>query len=294
MKTTAQTCQRAAGFTVIELLVVVGSVAVLAAFLIPALAASRPRTQQMVCMNNLKQLTLAEIMYCEEDAHSLPYLAPDGITGGWFVNLRNYFIGATNLMICPTTSQPAVAEDNWVGDAVTPWCRTDYLGNNAPYFGSFAINGWFYTSGPNPLQGAGDGTIETLPGGSSGNPAGYYLTGNQVKYPSHTPVFADGVWVDCWPLETDAPCHNTRGAAAFNSPNRGTDLSGQEMARVCLARHNCDPFAENTWTTPNQRQVIGAVNVGLFDGHAELSSLPHLWSYYWHNNWNPGKVGFPC
>jgi hypothetical protein len=36
--------------------------------------------------------------------------------------------------------------------------------------------------------------------------------------------------------------------------------------------------------------------VGMFDGHVELSKLPHLWSYAWHHNWGattPVSIGTP-
>jgi prepilin-type N-terminal cleavage/methylation domain-containing protein len=46
-------------FTLIELLVVMAVVAVLAAFLLPALASSRPQTLRVTCSNNLKQVGIA-------------------------------------------------------------------------------------------------------------------------------------------------------------------------------------------------------------------------------------------
>ena len=46
-------------FTLVELLVVVAVVAVLAAFLLPALAGSRPQTLRVTCSNNLKQVGIA-------------------------------------------------------------------------------------------------------------------------------------------------------------------------------------------------------------------------------------------
>jgi len=282
-------CRRA--FTVVELLVVLVSLLVVAAVLLPALAATRPRTQRVVCANNIKQLTLAEIMYCDANTRSVPDTAPDGLTGAWFINLRNYFGGATNsLMFCPAASQPAIQPGTSVstGNAVTPWCRVDTFGDFSSYFGSYSFNGWLFTKRTDPNSGDGDGLAETLPGGSGST--GYYLTANAVSVPARTPVFSDGFWVDSWPTEVDAACHDTRGMAGPGSPNLGSGGSiHHEMARVAMARHACNPFAANTWTTPLQTPV-GGVNVGCFDGHVESSSLPNLWRYNWHNGWRQSSV----
>jgi prepilin-type N-terminal cleavage/methylation domain-containing protein/prepilin-type processing-associated H-X9-DG protein len=101
-------------FTLIELLVVIAIIAILAAMLLPALTAAKAKAKAIVCMGNVKQLTLGTTLYAMDNSDVLPNTGqnPAGLDF-WIPSIKPY-VGQNNtnavntsggVFICPTLYQ---------------------------------------------------------------------------------------------------------------------------------------------------------------------------------------------
>src|SRR3954465_11759402 len=59
-------------FTLVELLVVIGIIALLVGILMPALSRAREGARRVQCLSNLRQLSTATVAYCNENRGVYP------------------------------------------------------------------------------------------------------------------------------------------------------------------------------------------------------------------------------
>ena len=102
---------RKRGFTLIELLIVVAIIAILAAMLLPALSKAREKARQATCMNNLKQLGQAILMYANDyDGKWMCYHWVIGDTTYFWINFLTTISWKTpNYLPPPKVEKPYVA-----------------------------------------------------------------------------------------------------------------------------------------------------------------------------------------
>lgn len=62
----------ASGFTIVELLVAISIIVVLAAIAFPVISTAKERARRAVCMNNLRQIGLAILMYAADNGQRTP------------------------------------------------------------------------------------------------------------------------------------------------------------------------------------------------------------------------------
>jgi len=98
-----------AGFTLMELLVVIALIATLAGLLLPVLGRAKESGRAAVCLSNLHQIGVALQLYVQDNGNRLPFMRDKSLTTtnelpSPDVVLTNY-LGNFHVLLCPSDRQ---------------------------------------------------------------------------------------------------------------------------------------------------------------------------------------------
>ena len=299
-------------FTLVELLVVIGIIAVLVSILIPVVGRARRSGRNVSCLANLRSLQSALISYVATNRHSIDY-APISLTNAnaatnvrrdtWEGELQPYYGNADKVRICPEAVEAAekpIGSATLAHGSTKPPTAAMKLINDTWSYGSYGINGFLYYQTPGAANPGGKNHVNLAgkPRALTGSKTSPHWTAEWCHKPSSTPLAptCPSTLAPPAPFPHSATATTSTPGPPLPAP-RTTTLPpppvGIPCSPVTRRRRSVTPSADSAST------AMAAVSLEpptSFSSTVHAASVPlkDLWQLRWNKDFFPiPNIAFP-